>query len=87
MLPVEYRLTSSFGFWLKLVCLLVKTQRGTHFGVTFEFPNRHEEFYSRENTLKSEFCCGATGLLVSLEHWDAGSIPSPAVWVKDPALL
>ena len=25
------------------------------------------------------------GLAVSLEHWEAGSIPSPAQWVKDLA--
>ena len=32
-------------------------------------------------------CCGATGLVVSWECWDTGSIPSPAQWVKDLALL
>ena len=32
------------------------------------------------------FCCGATGLAASLEPWDAGWIPSPAQWVKEPVL-
>jgi len=27
------------------------------------------------------------GLVVSLEHWGTGLIPSPAQWVKDLALL
>ena len=31
--------------------------------------------------------CGTTGLAVSLECWDAGSIPGPAQGVKDLALL
>ena len=31
--------------------------------------------------------CGAKGLAASLEHWDAGSIPSLTRWVKDPTLL
>lgn len=30
--------------------------------------------------------CGAMGSMVSLERWDAGSIPGPTVWVKDPIL-
>ena len=32
-------------------------------------------------------CCGATGSAASWEHWDAGSIPSLAQWVRDLALL
>ena len=32
------------------------------------------------------FCCGTMGLAASLEHWDTGSIPSQAQWVKDLAL-
>ena len=31
-------------------------------------------------------CCGVMGLAVSWEHWDMGSIPSPAQQVKDLAL-
>ena len=30
---------------------------------------------------------GATGLVASLQHWDTGSIPSLAWWVKVPGLL
>lgn len=35
---------------------------------------------------KRNFHCGATGSAVSLEHWNAGSIPSLAQCVKDLAL-
>ena len=30
--------------------------------------------------------CGATGLTAPLQHLDAGSIPSPAQWVKNQVL-
>ena len=30
--------------------------------------------------------CGSRGLVASLQHWDAGSIPYPAQWVKDLVL-
>ena len=39
----------------------------------------------KEKSLSSH--CGAMGLAVSLEHWDAGLIPSLAQGVKDLALL
>ena len=31
--------------------------------------------------------CGTTGSVASWKHWDSGSIPSPAQWVADLALL
>ena len=31
-------------------------------------------------------CCSTMGSAASLEHWDVGSIPSPAQRVKDPVL-
>ena len=30
---------------------------------------------------------GTMALVASWEPWDAGSIPDPAQWVKDPVLL
>ena len=31
-------------------------------------------------------CCGTVGLVAFWEHWDAGSIPAPVQWAKDPEL-
>ena len=42
------------------------------------------KFYIKNSFWSS--CCGAAGLTVSLQCQDAGSIPSPAQWVKDPML-
>ena len=47
----------------------------------------NKETYSRswvikEMQIKSSFC-GATGLVVSLQHQDAGLIPGRAQWAKD----
>ena len=36
----------------------------------------------RERRVWGSCRCGATGLVVSLQHRDAGSFPSPAQWVK-----
>ena len=30
--------------------------------------------------------CGAKGLAVALELWDASSVPSLAQWIKDPSM-
>ena len=43
-------------------------------------------YYNLKICIRS-YCCGTTGSAVSQERWDTGSIPSPAQWVKDPALL
>ena len=40
-----------------------------------------------KNDTTSSSCCGAMGAVVSLKFWDTGSIPNPAQWAKDPALL
>ena len=32
-------------------------------------------------------CCGTMGWMASVECWDAGLIPSLALWIKDPVLL
>ena len=44
--------------------------------------------YSEFNTIQQgSFCFGTMGSEASWEHWDAGSIPCLAQWVRDAALL
>lgn len=41
---------------------------------------------NKENSNRSSHC-STVGWVASWELWDAGSIPSPVQWVKDPLLL
>ena len=46
-----------------------------------------DEKAGTERTDLGSSCCGTTGLAVSLQHQDAGSIPSPAQWVKGSIIV
>ena len=58
--------------------------------LSFEDLDSFEDYWSgilqNGNSLDWSSCCGATGLAVSWEHWDAALIPGLAPWVKDPTL-
>lgn len=43
----------------------------------------HVKLMLREAMTSSH--CGARGSVVSLQRWEAGLMPHPAQWVKDPA--
>ena len=68
----------------KIVPQDVSTQNTKHFSIHSNscLPRN----LGQKSCLGSSYC-GATGLVASLQHWDAGSTPSPAQWVKDPVLL
>ena len=57
-----------------------------------KLPKEAKDLFSENyKILKKEIkdgssCCGTMGLLVSPKHWNTGSIPRPAQWVKDPAM-
>jgi len=73
--PTEWRDRSlTFCFWLLRTPLPVAVA----VGLPARGRGKKREFLS---SLR-----GAMGLAVSWEHWDAGWIPSPALWLKDPAM-
>ena len=43
-------------------------------------------YISQEISVIQRSLCGTMGSVASWEPWDAGLIPSPAQWVKDPGL-
>ena len=47
---------------------------------------RQKNKQTKQNSSIRRSYCGAIGLAVTLEHWDTGSLPSPAQWVKNLAL-
>ena len=68
--------------YVKVICIVF-----SKYVQCFHFPvKKKRKRKQRKQNEGRSCCCGGTGLAVSLQHWNAGCIPSPAHWFKNLAL-